>query len=92
MICDFCKEEVHRARNVAPDKWACKNCDPGTYGTVNITGSTFPFTTTNLTKDPNKPVVVQSLRHLRQLEAQHGVHSIAYNYNERNFDSPPRGR
>lgn len=40
--------------------------------------STFPFTTTHL--EPNNgPVEVQSLRHLRQLESQHGVVSEVYN-------------
>jgi hypothetical protein len=44
---------------------------------------TFPFTTTHF--DANKPVTVQSLRHLRQLENKHGVQSVAYNQNSSNW-------
>jgi hypothetical protein len=91
VICDFCKGEVHWMRMIEPGKYACKDCDPGS-GTSTVSLSTFPFTTTNLTKDPNKPVVVESMRHLRQLERQHGVQSVAYNMDARDFDIPPRGR
>lgn len=88
MICDGCKGEVFRARWVA-DKWFCKRCDPGMDVNSNVPGSLFPFTTKNF--DGHK-TEVQSLRHLRKLEAQHGMHSVAFNTNSKNFDLPPRGR
>lgn len=46
------------------------------------------FETMNMGSDPNAgPVKVQSLRHLRQLEAQHGVVSVAANMDHRNWDT-----
>lgn len=45
--------------------------------------TTFPFTTNHL---DGKPTEVQSLRHLRKLEAAHGVQSAAYNMDSQNLD------
>jgi hypothetical protein len=89
MICDGCTEEVYRARLVG-EKWLCKRCDPGPARDASVSGSMFPFTTTHMSQDPSKPVVVQSLRHLRKLERQHGVQSVAFNQNSNNFDPPRR--
>ena len=51
------------------------------------------FETLNINGDPNKgPVKVNSLHHLRQLVKQHGVVSVAANFDSRNWDAPPRGR
>lgn len=57
----------------------------------NVPGSMFPFTTTNLSSD-GSPVRVQSIRHLRQLENQHGVASIAFNTDSKNWDDAPQTR
>ena len=44
--------------------------------------STFPFTTRNM--GDGAPIKVESMRHLRQLEKQHGVSSEVYNYDSSN--------
>jgi hypothetical protein len=93
MICDGCKKEVYRARCIIEKgEWLCKYCDPGQEKTVIVSGAMFPFTTTNIGTDPSQPITVQSLRHLRQLENSHNVQSIAFNYDSKHFDCPPRGR
>jgi hypothetical protein len=96
MICDGCEREVFRARCIIPEegrsKWLCKDCDPGATAVLSVPGSGFPFCTNNLGPDPSRPIVVQSLRHLRRLENQYGVENIAYNYNSNRFDDPPRRR
>ena len=61
------------------DKWYHKNrcVDPTD---LRMKLSTFPFSTMHLSDDPNSgPVTVESMRHLRRLEAQHGVVSDVYN-------------
>jgi len=58
----------HMSRCIAPAK--------------NRVPSTFPFTTRNM--GDGKPITVQSMRHLRQLEKQHGVSSEVYNYDSSN--------
>jgi hypothetical protein len=41
----------------------------------------FPLTTMHLSDDPTRgPITVNSLHHLRKLEAEHGVQSYAFNY------------
>lgn len=93
MKCDGCKAEVTRARFVpALKEWLCRECDPGVEFVPNVPGSMFPYMTAHIGKDPNKPIKVQSLRHLRKLESQHGVHSVAFNQDSHNFDSPPRAK
>jgi hypothetical protein len=87
MICEGCSREIYRARFVTQlKKWLCGDCDPGVSIETNVSGSMFPFTTSNIGKDPNHPIEVQSLRHLRKLEAQHGVQSVAWNMNEKNLN------
>jgi hypothetical protein len=49
--------------------------------------STFPFTTTNIN---GKSIEVQSLKHLRSLEKEHGVQSFAYNMD--NPEAPRHNR
>jgi hypothetical protein len=50
------------------------------------------FETFNIAGEANsKPIQVQSLRHLRQLEKQHGVISVAANFSEKNWNEAPRG-
>ena len=51
------------------------------------TKSTFPFVTPHIT---GQPVEVKSLRHLRQLEQQHGVAVAAYAMDQKNFNDPPQ--
>lgn len=90
MICAGCKEEVFRSKfHTDSKKWFCNPCYPGEGKIATVPGAMFPYSTTNLT---GKPVMVQSLRHLRKLEAQSGVHSVAFNQNSNHFDCPPRER
>ena len=62
----------------------CHHCWTGA-ATRDGAKSTFPYVTTHL-DGSGKPVTVQSLRHLRQLEKQHGVHSTAHSYDSKNFE------
>jgi hypothetical protein len=90
MICDGCEREVFRAKQEQESKkWFCKDCYPVSRGVANVPGAVFPFTTTNIS---GQPIQVQSLRHLRKLEATYGVSSVAFNTDSHNFDCPPRGR
>ena len=51
------------------------------------------FQTLNIGSDPSKgPIQVKSLRHLRQLEREHGVVSVAANFDSKHWDQPTRGR
>jgi hypothetical protein len=88
MICDGCNREVYRAKFIDP-KWFCKECAPSA-GYVNVPGAMFPFTTSNLSKDPTRPITVNSLRHLRKLEAKYGVQSVGFNMNSNHFEIPLR--
>ena len=51
--------------------------------------TTFPFTTTHFDGHER---TVNSMRHLRQLEREHGVAAVAYNADERNFRDAPQQR
>jgi hypothetical protein len=51
------------------------------------------FTTMNIgSHKMTEPIHVKSLAHLRQLERQHGVVSVAANYDSSRWNEPPRGR
>jgi hypothetical protein len=87
-----CKEPqpVMKARWIPEIGWMCLKCAPP-QSVLNVSGSMFPYTAFGIGNGP-KPVVVQSLRHLRKLEAKHGVQSVAFNQNSQNFQDAPRGR
>jgi hypothetical protein len=87
-ICAGCKEKVMRAKWVEGQGWFCLKCAPR--GPIQP-GSVFPFTTFGIGDKPGN-IEVQSLRHLRKLEAQFGVNSVAFNQDEKNFGDAPRGR
>jgi hypothetical protein len=61
-------------------KWYCADCTAN--NVVAEPGKNlWEFESMNIGSDPNAgPVKVTSLRHLRQLEKQHGVISVAANY------------
>jgi hypothetical protein len=71
--CAGCGEHVMTSRFIPGKGWFCKRCHPIVVDGV----STFPFITRNIS---GEPIEVQSLRHLRKLEAEHGVNSFVYNY------------
>lgn len=73
--CDKCQQTGGRMRLVG-EKWIHVTCIEGAAENRDTAKSTFPFETTHLN---GEKVTVQSLHHLRKLEAQHGVHSGAYN-------------
>lgn len=86
-VCKQCGEETRRYRVVpGVGDFCLKNCAPSDEKRMKLT--TFPFTTTNLGGHPGESVTVNSLAHLRRLEAKNGVSSVAYNQNERNWDPP----
>jgi len=75
--CYLCGAVGGRFRWVGDGRWACaSNC--AARGTRNTALSTFPFTSTNI-DGTGRPIEVQSLRHMRALEREHGVYSTAYN-------------
>jgi hypothetical protein len=90
-ICDGCGTEVMRSM-FHEGKWYCKQCQPALSIIRGVSGSMFPYVTTNIGPDPSKPIVVKSLRHLRQLESKFGVASVAFNQDSNHFADPPRGR
>jgi len=64
------------------DKYTHESCLSGAR-TRDTSKSVFPFTTMNIgggVDSPPQEITVQSLHHLRQLEAQHGVQSYPFNY------------
>jgi hypothetical protein len=74
VTCRGCGEKNMMRYKIVPGAGDfCYNCAPRAKRDPK---STFPFVTTNIS---GKSIEVQSLRHLRQLEAQHGVQSFAYN-------------
>jgi hypothetical protein len=87
-----CKEPqpVMRARWVPEVGWLCLKCAPA-QTLKNVSGAMFPYMTFGIGDGP-KQVQVQSLRHLRKLEAKFGVQSVAFNQNENNFQDAPRRR
>lgn len=87
-ICEECKEEVTRARWIEGKGWFCLRCAPQ----VKIIASpVFPFTTSGILGKAGE-VEVKSMRHLRQLERENGIQSVAFNQDSPNWDCPPRGR
>src|SRR5438132_405940 len=90
-ICKGCNEEVYRARWVESDGWYCLDCSQGPKLVANVPGNLFPYYSSNIGDHPY-PMKVKSLRHLRKLEAIHGVQSVAWNYDQRNWGNPPRGK
>jgi hypothetical protein len=88
-ICAGCKEEVTSARFVEGQGWFCiRKCAPK--GKIQP-GSVFPFTTSGIGDKPGN-IEVKSMRHLRQLERQYGVQSVAFNVESKNWNDAPRGR
>ncbi len=64
-------------------QWLCRGChySPAMHGQV------FPFVTTHIN---GRPVKVRSLWHLRKLEREYGVQSVAFNQDEKSFRDPPQ--
>lgn len=71
--------------------WYCEDCAPG-YSIAEPGKDLWQFETSNIAGSAGKSIKVQNLRHLRQLEQQHGVVSVAANYDTARWDQPPRGR
>jgi len=63
-------------------KWFCAEC-AGNGFVADSAKNLWEFQTMNIGNDPNKGAIqVNSLKHLRQLEKQHGVISVAANYDQ----------
>jgi len=82
-VCAICHEKVGRFRYVGGGKYVHVPKCSGGDKVRDTAKSTFPFTTSNLS---GEPVTVQSMRHLRKLENEHGVQSAAYNLDSSNFE------
>jgi hypothetical protein len=94
MICDGCGRDVVRMRHVEQlDKWLCRECDPGVRYDPNVPGAMFPFSSYNIGTDASRgPITANSLRHLRKLEKEYGVQSIAFNMDSKHWPDPPRNK
>ena len=90
-ICKGCNEQVYRARWVEDDGWYCLDCSDAPRPMTKVPGSFFPLTSWNLSDYP-EPIKVQSLRHLRKLEAKYGVNSFAFNVDQKSWGEIPRGK
>lgn len=66
----------------------CEECANLHY-TLNDCRNLWEFETTHL---GGGKVQVKSLSHMRQLEKEHGVQSVAANWDSKNWDSPPQTR
>ena len=90
MICDNCgrdSKEFGGRFKLKGDKWVCAPVCDSSKGTRDQAKSNFQFESLNIGADPNSgPIKVQSLRHLRTLEKEHGVVSVAANYDSKNWD------
>lgn len=92
-ICCVCEEPTLRARwTGVPGEYVCKDCAPELEMRRNVPGSVFPFVTMHLNPEHPEPIKVKNLRHLRRLESQFGVQSVAMNMDEKNWGDAPRGR
>lgn len=63
-------------------RYKCLKCRKGD-GNRDAAKSTFPFTAEHIV--PGQSIEVQSIYHLRKLEAQYGIQSSAYNDEERHW-------
>lgn len=81
--CCDCGATVGTFTWVGDDRYKCQQCRRGV-ANPNGARSTFPFTADHIVT--GQKIEVQSLRHLRKLEAQHGVQSTAYNMDSKNFE------
>lgn len=87
MICDGCTREIFRA-TVLPGRGSfCGRCAPIAR---HVPHAVFPFTSDNISQKAGRPITVNSLYHLRQLEKEYGVSSVAFNTDEARFDQPPQ--
>ena len=75
--CSKCGRDTRRYQSVpGVGDFCIGTCAPGFPKRMKL--STFPFETECLSSQPGK-ITVNSLPHLRRLEAEHGVASVAYN-------------
>lgn len=71
----------------------CEECVPTDHYAGEPGKNLWEFETMNISSKANEgPIRVQSLRHLRQLERQHGVVSVAANFDSSRWNDAPRGR
>lgn len=83
--CDACGNTSGRFRIVGRKKYCVGKC---ARNHVQASAKNlWDFETMNISADPNQgPIKVKSLRHLRQLEREHGVVSVVANMEEKNWE------
>jgi hypothetical protein len=87
MVCE-CGAVGVRFRMIANGQWKCVKCIEGPQ-TRDTAKNNFAFSTMHLGQDPTKgPIEVQNMRHLSRLEREHGVVSVALNYDHKNQEPP----
>jgi predicted nucleic acid-binding Zn ribbon protein len=98
--CTACNHEEERLVPMTGPPPACQQCGAPTEKTANLRSGLyqktgiFPYETTHITGD-GKPVMVESLGHLRSLERKYGVCVTGFSNHDTNLDTPrdlPVGR
>lgn len=89
MLCDKCGHDIQIG-----DFPFCKG-NPADHGSVYSKSSVFPFEARHVSPD-GKPMIIESMHHLRQVEKQYGVAFSAFNNETNNsvdnLKDPPRYR
>lgn len=85
--CKWHKEQRGGRFTFVEGHWYCEECAPLMRMPDNHGESPFSFTTMHIGDDPNRgPIKVQGLQHLRRLEREHKVQSVAANMDSKNWE------
>jgi len=84
MVCNGCGHDTFKTTVLVGKGDFCKRCAPVAR---HVPHNVFPLPLTNLVA--GQTIVANSLHHLRKLEKEHGVSSVAFNTDSANFNAPP---
>lgn len=87
MTCAGCETEMFKAVVIPGKGDFCKDCAPVAR---HIPHNLFPMVCDHISQKAGQPVTVNSLYHLRKLEKEHQVASVAFNRDEANWETPPQ--
>lgn len=84
--CKWSKEQRGGKFTFVEGKWYCEECAPLMKMPEYHGDSLFAMSSMHISDNPNQGAVrVNSLHHLRKLEAKHGVQSVAANMDQKNW-------